>query len=284
MVRFGPAGNSDSFYEQGFKSTMEMPVWVNNMGLNAFEYPCTKGVRISEASAKKLGIKAAENNIKLSLHAPYYINFASYDAENIEKTKKHLFDSAIAASNMGADRVVFHPGAVGKGSRAEALENTKKNLYSVIELIKNTAPEVHLCPETAGKKNQLGDLGEILKLCLLDSSIIPTFDFGHLHAYDFGALKAKEDFQRIFERTFEVLGDNRAKDIHIHFSRIEYTEKGGEKKHWTLNDIQYGPEFEPLAACLVEYGVNATIICESRGTMAEDAAKMKNIYDKMVNL
>ena len=84
----------------------------------------------------------------------------------------------------------------------------------------------------------------------------------------------------MFDRLFAVLGNERGRRIHIHYSRVEYTIKGGEKKHWCYDDIQYGPEFEPLAECLAEYGVSATVISESRGTMAEDSVKLKKIYGR----
>jgi deoxyribonuclease-4 len=182
---------------------------------------------------------------------------------------------------MGAKRVVLHPGSLGELSRDKAFENIKGNLYKILEILKKKGSKISLCPETLGKKNQMGTLDEILDLCLLDESLIPTLDFAHLHALNAGALKKKSDYEKVFDRLFAVLGEERAKNIHIHYSRVEFTVKGGEKKHWTYDDIEYGPEFEPLAECLIEYGVSATIISESRGTMAEDALKAKKIYNRI---
>jgi deoxyribonuclease-4 len=81
MIRFGPSGNSDSFYEQGYKSSVQMPEWLAKMGLNAYEYQCSKGIKIGEQTARQLGEKAAENDVFLSIHAPYYINMASQEKE-----------------------------------------------------------------------------------------------------------------------------------------------------------------------------------------------------------
>lgn len=281
MVLFGPSGNSDIFYEQGYKSSLKMPEWLRNMELDAYEYSCARGVRINPDMAEKLGSLARENGISLSVHAPYYINLASEDSQAIEKSFDYIIDTSRVAELMGAKRIILHPGSLGKLSRNRAFENIKKNLYNVLEIMKKIDSKVSLCPETLGKKNQMGTLDEILELCLLDESLIPTLDFAHLHALKAGALQKKGDYEKVFERLFAVLGEKRGKNIHIHYSRVEFTEKGGEKKHWSYDDIEYGPEFEPLAECLTEYGVSATIISESRGTMAEDALKEKKIYNRI---
>jgi deoxyribonuclease-4 len=132
-----------------------------------------------------------------------------------------------------------------------------------------------------GKKNQIGSLDEVMRLCLIDDSLIPTIDFGHLHAVDNGALNTKDDFKRVFEKIFKVLGEKRGRNLHMHYCRIEYTEKGGEKKHWTFEDKQFGPDFQFLAECLAEYKIEGTLIAETAGTMAEDAVKLKSIYHKI---
>lgn len=281
MILFGPSGNSDIFYEQGFKSSLEAPEWLRKMGLDAYEYSCARGVRMGDDMAEQLGRNAKEQGITLSVHAPYYINLASEDPQGLEKSFVYIFDTVRAAELMGAKRVVLHAGSVGKLQRKQAFDNIRSNFIKVMEQLKEMGTNVSLCPETLGKKNQMGTLDEILELCLLDESIIPTLDFGHLHALDGGALKKKSDYERVFDRLFAVLGDKRARNIHIHYSRVEFTLKGGEKKHWSYTDTQYGPEFEPLAECLIEYGVNATVISESRGTMAEDALAVKKIYGRI---
>ena len=131
-----------------------------------------------------------------------------------------------------------------------------------------------------GKKNQLGTLEEIIQLSKLDQRVIPTIDFGHIHARNGGNLNSKEDFLNIIQRLEEGIGIERTKKLHIHFSRIEYT-NAGEKKHWTYADEEYGPNFDPLAEVLIEKEMTPIIICESRGTMAEDALILKKIYHRI---
>lgn len=277
-IKFGPSGNSDSFYKEGHKSSLEMPEWLHNMGLDAYEYSFSRGIKISEKMAKEVKENAQKFNITITVHAPYYINLATTDKTKMENSKRYLIDSLIAGKWMGAKRVTFHPGSATEGTRKEALERAKKVLKEILKEIEDKGlTDITLCPETMGKKNQLGTLEEVLELCNVDKRIIPTIDFAHLHARDNGRFKSIEDYAEVLDIIERYLGKERAKKIHVHFSRIEYTDQG-EKRHWTLNDTQYGPEFEPLAQLFYERKMEPIVICESRGTMAEDALKLKEIY------
>ena len=73
------------------------------------------------------------------------------------------------------------------------------------------------------------------------------------------------------------MGEDKTKNCHIHFSKIEYTQKG-EVKHLNLDDNVYGPDFEPLAKVIDKYKLTPTIICESKQRMMEDALLLSNIY------
>ncbi|CDF58223.1 TIM barrel protein [Thermobrachium celere] len=282
-VKFGPSGNSKSFYDEGFKSSVDMPKWLKQKGLDAYEYSFGRGINIGVETAQKIGRAAAENGIALSIHSPYYINFGSKDPEIKEKSINYLKQTIILADKMQADRVVLHPGSVGKNSRDEAFGNLVMSIKQAIDLLKelNLYGKIHICPETMGKKNQLGTLDEILDICQIDETLIPTIDFGHIHALGRGAINSKEDYEYIFNRVENALGRFRLDNLHCHFSRVEFTE-AGEKKHWTFTDTQYGPEFEPLAQVLAEREMSVRIICESRENMAEDALKMKKIYNEYI--
>lgn len=111
MILFGSSGNSDSFYEEGYKSSLDMPGWLKAKGLDAYEYSCARGVRISRDKACKLGEKATECGIALSVHAPYYINLASEENRTIENSEAYIMDTAEAAAVTGAKRVVLHLGS-----------------------------------------------------------------------------------------------------------------------------------------------------------------------------
>ena len=277
-TRFGPAGNSESFQAMGYRKTIQVPEYLTRMGLDAYEYQCGRGVRISQQAAKELGEKAQEHQIALSLHSPYYISLSSLEEEKRTGSIEYILQSAQAANAMGAQRVVVHSGSCAKISREEALElakDTLKRAYKTLD--EQGLGHIHLCPETMGKINQLGTLEEVLELCRVDDRLIPCIDFGHLNARTFGALNSPEGVRQVFDTMEDRLGIDRMRAFHAHFSKIEYTLKGGEKCHLTFADTVFGPQFEPVAEMIVRKGCAPTIICESAGTQAEDAAAMKQM-------
>ena len=127
-----------------------------------------------------------------------------------------------------------------------------------------------------GKIGQLGTLEEVLALCGVDSRITPASTLA-TSTPAAGRHPDQADYAAILDRMAEVLGDDRARQFHVHFSRIEYS-KGGEKRHWTFAETQFGPEPQPLMELLAERGLAPVIICESAGTQAEDAQTMQRMY------
>ena len=176
MAKFGPAGNCESFYANGHKSTMEAPNWVKSNGLDIFEYSFGKGYMLSSETAKAIGHKFKEEKIQLSLHAPYFINFANPSEEMYEKTKGYIRNGIKYLRLMNADRLIFHPGSCGKAEREEAFTLTKQRLESLMgELEKEGLLDgIWICPETMGKMMQLGTVEEILELCKLTSCPHPA--------------------------------------------------------------------------------------------------------------
>ncbi len=278
-VKFGPAGNSDSFYADGFKASEDMPRWLRAKGLDAYEYQCGNGVRCGDKTAEKIRQSAKENGIAMSVHSPYYINLATAEEEKRRKSIGYIMQTLDLTKKLDGDRIVVHSGAMCSLTREEALANAKITLKDAVAEMKNAGLYgIHLCIETMGKINQLGDLDEVMELCLVDDSFLPCVDFGHLNARTFGSIKTKADYRKILDTMENKLGRDRASAFHSHFSKIEYTEKGGEKKHLTFDDKVFGPDFEPLGELLYERGWAPTIICESAGTQAEDALFMKKAY------
>ncbi len=278
MIRFGPAGNCDRFYEEGNKSSFQAPAWIAAQGLNAYEYAAGHGVALKEETASQIGSAAREHGISVSIHAPYYINCGSPEEEKQLASIEYLLKSARAVHQMGGDRVIFHVGSPGKRRREEAFDSACKVVRAArIALDEAGFEHIHLCPETMGRPSQIGTLDEILHLCKEDERMIPTIDFGHLHSAGCGCMKDEAAFDQVISRMIASLGVGRCRHFHSHFSKIAYTAKG-EKMHMTFADMDYGPDFHHLAPVLKKYGLEPTIICESRGTQADDAMIMKEIY------
>ncbi len=279
-MRFGPSGNSERFFAEGHKATVEQPKWLHdNFGLDAFEYSFGRGVRITEKSARQIGEAFDLYGIQKSVHAPYFINLATEEEQKKENCLKYFEQACRAAQWMGAKRVIFHPGAQGKLEREQAVENILALFPEILEKLEaqGLLNGITLCPETMGKIGQIGDIEEILRICALDKRLIPCVDFGHIYARRLGQFGDRQSFAAVLDSIEASLGKERAGQIHVHFSRIEFT-KGGEKRHWNYQDIQYGPNFDPLAALFAQREYAAVVICESSGMMAEDAATYRNIY------
>jgi len=279
MIRFGPAGNSESFYEQGYKHTYQAFKWIHEKGLNALEYSFGRGVKLKEETAIKIGDEASKYGVQLSVHAPYYINLATEDIEKKAMNVNYLLDSAKNLKLMGGKRLVFHPGSYAKMTQEKAFNNIVEALKAIIDIFKNKGySDILLCPETMGKKRQSGNLIEIMKLCALDDMIYPTIDFGHLHARSLGAIKDRKDFEDILNIMRDELKAEKYQNFHSHFSKIEFTQ-AGERRHRTFDDEGFGPDFDALAVLVKERNLTPTFICESKGTQADDAKRMKTTYE-----
>lgn len=274
---FGPAGNCDSF-NRAYKGTVHAPRWLRELGLDCYEYQCGRGVNLGEDTARRIGAAAAEHGIQMSLHSPYFINLSSREPERVEKNLRYIAESCRAIDWMGGDRVVVHCGGLTGMTRQEALENTVANLAQALQMLEDQGlAHIRLCIETMGKLNVLGDAEEVFAICESDARLLPCIDYGHLNARTQGGMNSREAMRALLDRMAAVLGEERAAAHHAHFSKIEYS-KGGEVKHLTFEDAEYGPEFAPLAEELALRGWSPRIICESAGTQAEDALEMKRIY------
>ena len=273
---FGPGGNSESFYAAGYKSTAQAPEFLSRLGLGAYEFEAGNGLRAGAAALQKIGEEARKHHIEMSLHTPYFISLSGIVPEKRLKSIDYIKESLEAATHLGADTIVIHTGSAAKITRREAIELAKDTLSRTLEEVGDTP--IHLGLETMGKINQLGTLEEVIELCAMDKHLYPVVDFGHMNAREQGGLFPDVDaYRRIFHQIAEALGDEKARYMHCHFSKIEYT-GAGEKKHLTFADEQYGPVFEPLAEALAKDDLCPRIICESDGTMAEDALYMQNAY------
>lgn len=280
---FGPAGNSLSFYADGNKSTLQAFAWLKERGLDAYEYQAGKGLFISNETCMAIRDKAREYGIAMSLHAPYFISLSSADEEIRNKSIKYIIQSASAADLLGADIFVVHSGSAAKLDREDAMHKAEDTLEKAAKAMAEGGYQSKAGLETMGKHNQLGTLEEVIRLCKVAPEFYyPVVDFGHLNARTLGGIKTEDNYKRIFETIARGLGPERAENLHCHFSKIEYTGMG-EKKHLTFEDENFGPDERLFIKAVVSLGVTPTVICESDGTMAEDARRLKDIYEEMIN-
>lgn len=283
MVKFGPSGNCKSFYEAGFKRSVDAPKWLKeNMGLTAYEYSFGRGITLGDETAAEIGEKAKQYGIEVSAHAPYFINFANPNEVNATNSYNYVLNSLRKLKVLGGNRLVVHTGSQGKLERDEALALARERLINLKCLLEeNNFQDMTICLEAMGKPAQIGTYKEVIDLCTISPNYIPTLDFGHINALTGGGLKTQQDYEEVLQYMVDVLGYEKARKVHIHFSKIEYGQKG-EIRHLTLDDTVYGPEFEPLAKALKKFSIDkAVIISESREQMGIDAKRLKQIYENV---
>ena len=281
-AKFGPGGNSEAFKLAGGRSTMQAPGFVKSIGLDAYEYEAGNGITGSPEMFAAVGVKAREHGIKMSFHTPYFISLSSVEKQKRDNSVEYIRQSAAVSTLLGAETMVVHCGSCAKISRETAMGYARETLVDAAQMLEDNSFNTILGIETMGKVNQLGTLSEVLELCKISSRFAPVVDFGHLNARNIGgAFPDVDSYRRVFDLIATSLGDDYAKHLHCHFSKIEYT-KAGEKRHLTFADNEFGPFFEPLAEAIVRENVFPRIICESDGTQAEDALYMKNAYLKQL--
>ena len=213
MIKFGPAGLG------GVKQAISNLEVYNKLGLKACEIAFTYGVYIKKKQdALEIGKSAKKFGIQLSIHAPYWINLNSLDKEKIEKSKQRILKCCEVGTWLGAKRVVFHAGYYSGMKKEKAYENIKNKILEIQEEIKKNRYTPKLAPEITGKINVFGSINEIFHL-VRDTECSFCIDFAHVLAR-YKTYNFKEIFNKF--RKF--------KEIHIHFSGIEYGEKG-EKSH-----------------------------------------------------
>jgi deoxyribonuclease-4 len=178
---------------------------------------------------------------------------------------------------MGAYVVVFHLGYYGTGGKAKAFRECVEALKDIVETLDEQGiRDVKLGPETMGKHVQVGSLEEILAICETVENIQLVIDWGHLHARSGGRLNTADDFRAVVEQAEKRLGTEAVRDMHCHFSKIEFT-KNGERRHHILDEKHFGPEFAAFARVIADFKLRPVVICETP-LLDVDAVKMRDTY------
>ncbi len=280
-TRFGPAGVPPMFRLMG-ATTQDVPRLLHEEGLDAFEYQASRwGAKpqIKEADARRLGEEAHKNDVRLSMHGSYFINLSG-KPDVVEASKQRLLAAATAADWMDAYVVVFHTGFYGKFEKSYAFKACLTALKEVTAEIKSRGLKAKLGPETMGRKSQVGSIDEIIAINREVEGTQLVIDWGHLHALHQGTFRKMEDMRAIAEKVERELGTEALRSMHCHFSAIEFGLQG-EKRHHTLDEKRYGPDFRWLAEIIVDFGLHPTLICESP-ILDVDARKMKETLLQML--
>ena len=257
MIRFGPAGLG------GVKEAIINLESYAKIGLKACEIAFTYGIYLNEKEAIEIGKRSKELDIKLSIHAPYWINLNSSEKEKIEKSKQRILDCCRIGHYLKAEYVVFHAGFYGKVEREKCYENVKKAIIEILEEIKKNKWDIKIAPETMGKINVFGSVEDILQL-VKDTGCGFCIDFAHLYARSNGKMSYKEMYEKV----------SSFKELHCHFSGINFGDKG-EKNH----ELTPKSEIKKLLEVLPK-NKDITIINESPSPV-KDAELMKEAWGEL---
>ena len=268
---FGTAGVPDSSPQTSTLSALQHLV---ELRLDCLEMEFVRGVKIGSDTAAKIKAKAAALGIRLSAHAPYYVNLNSEEPGKRMQSQDHLLRAARAAEQAGAACVVFHAGYYGSSAPEKAYEVIMKELGQVLSALRAERNPAILRIETMGKRSQFGSLDEVLSLCKEVEGLAPCLDFSHLHSRE-GKANSYLDFHRILKKVEKRLGRSALKNVHIHISGIEYNPKG-EIKHLNLTDSDF--RYDEWLQALKDLEVEGRVICESPGRET-DAAMLKKLYE-----
>ncbi len=255
--------------------------YCHDVGLKAEELEFVQGVRMNAELARKCGALSKKLGVRLSAHAPYFINFLSEKPSTRGLSKRNVLETARVLSAAGGGRVVFHPAYYGKLSREEAFKQMVTELRSVLnEVKKNGFSNVVIAPELTGKRSQWGSLEELLKATKeIDSSLKtlnPCYDVSHIQARGENAMRSREDVEKFFEQIRKSLGGKALKQMHFHAQDVEFTESG-ERFHKVVG--QGTINWKEFVRALVEFECDGTVICESP-ILEKDALKLQEMFVK----
>jgi deoxyribonuclease-4 len=235
---------------------------------------------MKQEDAESLGFQARKSDVLLSLHGSYYVNLCG-KKEVVEASKRRLVACATAAQWMDAYVVVFHMGFYGRLEKSYAFRNCVTALKDIVATMNSLGIQnVKLGPETMGRVFQVGSLDEILTICEEVEQTQLAIDWSHLHARHQGRFRKVDDFRAVVEEVERRLGSEAARNMHCHFSKIEYTDKG-ERRHHVLDAARYGPDFKMLAEVIADFNMRPVMICETP-LLDVDAVKMRDTLREVI--
>ena len=249
---------------------------VAGLGLGCMEIEFVQGVKMGEASARQVAEAAAREGIKLSVHAPYYINLNAREPEKVKAGQARLLQSARIAAVCGARSVAFHAAFYMGDSPEKTYDTVRQNLGEVVRQLREEGNRVMLRPEVMGKHSEFGTVEEIFNLSTELEGVGPCIDFAHWHART-RAFNSYPEFASLLKQIMERLGRAALDDIHVHFSGIKYGTKG-EISHLDLQESDL--KYEDLLRALKDYEVGGLVICESPN-LEEDATLLQTTYGSL---
>ena len=269
-IYLGPAGVPLSSKK---RSTIDGIRTVKELGLNAMEVEFVQGVKMKPEAAEEAGKVAEELGVRLSVHAPYFINLCSDDKEKVKASKARILDTADRAERMKADAIAIHIAFYGKMSPEECYQQVKSELGEVVDTARSQGiKNVKFGVETMAKESAFGTIDEVISISKEVKGVIPYIDWAHTFARQGG----KIDYSEIIDRLQKQLNLNH---INSHFESLVFRNGKYVDEHLPIDNE--APPFRPLAEELLKReNLSITLICESP-ELERDALKMKKVLEEL---
>ena len=243
------------------------------LGIKAMELEWVQRVPSNAEHVEAIGQKAQKMGISLTVHAPYYVNLNAKEKEKLIASKKRVVQALTMAQICGARSVCVHPAFYLGMDPEEVFENVARATEDILKHKNKYFPNVNLAYETMGKGTQFGTLEEVLKLSK-EFGLYPTLDPAHMHARSNGKWNSAKEWNAMFDLYEKYLGKKSLKNVHMHFSGIEYSEKG-ERKHLPLKESD--AQWQDFIKVLKKREIEGVVVCESP-IQEEDTLLMKDHY------
>ncbi|MGZ5477966.1 MAG: TIM barrel protein [Candidatus Aminicenantales bacterium] len=268
---FGTAGVPFSAAEDSSLAGIDR---IKGLGLDGLEIEFVNGVKMGFDTAAKVREKAQKTGVRLSVHAPYHINFNSENPGIRLQSQERLLKTARVGAACGAVSAVFHAAFYGQDSAETTYAAVKRELAAVQSIVRSERLAITLRVETMGKRSQFGSLDEVLALCRDIDGLQPCLDFSHLYARE-GKVNSYLDFERVLNKVARKLGPRALRNAHIHIAGIQFGDKG-EIRHLNLEETEF--RYDEWLEVLRDLGVEGLIICESPN-LEGDAVMLKKLYE-----
>ena len=234
-------------------------------GHRALELPFVDGFPWKEKRCQAFGELAAERDIRLSVHAPYFAGLTLPDEDRGRQSLAALEHTMKLGKALTAPVIVAHFGSNYSEEPNVLMDRIRSRLDSVVSKVESLGVGMGL--ETAGNNRSFGSLGDIAMLASEYSFVRPVVDWAHVHAMTGGGLTSKDAFVSVFSFIQSQFPGWMIAPLQTQFSDNEFG-ASGEIRH-----IAYGEgtlRVGPLVEAAHEAGVGMVLISEARDLASHD--------------
>jgi bifunctional non-homologous end joining protein LigD len=260
MIRFGISRMPPEGIDHG--------EWLDSLvdrGHSAVELPFVTGFPWKEKQCAEFGALAAEREIAVSVHAPYFAILTVDDPDKRKQTLAALEHTMKLGKALGAHTIVAHTGHIKERSPDELHELVAEGLGRVEPKVRHLGVALGL--ETAGSDRAFGSLGDIAIIAKRFSFVRPVIDWAHVHAKSGGGLTSREAFLSVIGFLRQEFPGWAIDPLHTQFTDNEFG------VHGEIRHIPYGEgslRSNLLGEAAAAAGLRMVVISEAKEEESHD--------------